>query len=279
MPASTRPVPPSTSSLRRCCGRIAYLIGPKKVEWTPIAKTAASISGMFASIRPAPPTIMITISANLMIRISRALSWSSASWPESAESRKKGRMNSPCAMELNWNSFAGFWIELVGDEQHHRLLEQAVVESAEELGREQRKEAPRAQQVSNVLDQSLRARGFMDWEARHSQLCPSRQTLITRAPNDAVAAQPPDAVADPRGADSRLPAVEAGAGRLCGDLRALLHRRHHRLFRRLSRARLGQHLAARPVPRSDRRQDHGRRRARHADREPQGRSPAPIIQD
>jgi hypothetical protein len=49
--------------------------------------------------------------------------------------------------------------QLVGDEQDHRLLEQAVVEGAEELRREQRHEAPRAQQVGNVLDQSLAAPG------------------------------------------------------------------------------------------------------------------------
>jgi hypothetical protein len=48
---------------------------------------------------------MIPISAALMIRISRALSWSSASCPDSAEKRKKGRMNRPCAMALKVNSF------------------------------------------------------------------------------------------------------------------------------------------------------------------------------
>ena len=48
--------------------------------------------------------------------------------------------------------------QLIRDEQHHRLLEQAVIERAEELGREQGHEAPRAQQVSNVLDQAWAAR-------------------------------------------------------------------------------------------------------------------------
>ena len=62
-------------------------------------------------------------------------------------------------MALNWNSFAAFGIELVGDEQDDRLLEQAVVEGAEELGREQRREPPRAQQMGNVLDQG-QARGL-----------------------------------------------------------------------------------------------------------------------
>ena len=47
-------------------------------------------------------------------------------------------MNSACAIALNWNSLVGLRKQLVGDEQHDRLLEQAVVEGAEELGREQR---------------------------------------------------------------------------------------------------------------------------------------------
>ncbi len=45
-------------------------------------------------------------------------------------------------------------IELIGDEQHDRLLEQAVVEGSEELRRKKRQEAPRTQQVSDVLDQA-----------------------------------------------------------------------------------------------------------------------------
>ena len=51
----------------------------KEFQFSAIAQTAASISGMSASMIPAPPTIMIPISASLMIRISRDLSWSSAS--------------------------------------------------------------------------------------------------------------------------------------------------------------------------------------------------------
>ena len=61
---------PSTTEhfvLLRCCGRIAYLIGPKKVEWTPIMQTAASISGMLASMMPAPPRTMMPISASFTI--------------------------------------------------------------------------------------------------------------------------------------------------------------------------------------------------------------------
>ena len=36
VPISTSPLPPTSSSLRRCCGRIAYLTGPNSVECTPM---------------------------------------------------------------------------------------------------------------------------------------------------------------------------------------------------------------------------------------------------
>ncbi len=86
------------------------MIGPKKVEWTPIANKAASISGMArpwiatpiqASASPAAPTIMIAISHALTMRMIRALSRASASCPASAENRKKGRMKMPVAIALN----------------------------------------------------------------------------------------------------------------------------------------------------------------------------------
>jgi hypothetical protein len=86
------------------------LIGPKKVEWTPIANKASSISGnatvptaipFQAIARPAAPTSMIRISQNLTMRMIRALSRASASWPDSADSRKKGSMKMPVVMALN----------------------------------------------------------------------------------------------------------------------------------------------------------------------------------
>jgi hypothetical protein len=89
------------------------LIGPKKVECTPIANSASSISGMAiawvsrpcqAISSPAAPTIMMPISASLTQRMIIALSRMSASWPESAERMKNGRMNRPEAIALNWAS-------------------------------------------------------------------------------------------------------------------------------------------------------------------------------
>ena len=45
-------------------------------------------------------------------------------------------------------------IDLVDDEQHHRVLEQIVVERAEQLGDEQRQEAARAEQVGGAVHQA-----------------------------------------------------------------------------------------------------------------------------
>ena len=66
-----------------------------------MANMASSMSGMAtpstmiparAIIRPPAPTIMITISQVFTIRMIFALSIESASWPERAESTKKGRV-------------------------------------------------------------------------------------------------------------------------------------------------------------------------------------------
>ena len=53
-------------------------------------------------------------------------------------------------------------IELVGHEQDDGLLEQAVVERPQELGREQREEPPRAEQMGDVLDQAVARRLVME---------------------------------------------------------------------------------------------------------------------
>jgi len=39
VPISTRPLPPVSSASFRCCGRYAYLTGPKSVECRPMRKT------------------------------------------------------------------------------------------------------------------------------------------------------------------------------------------------------------------------------------------------
>ncbi len=80
-----------------------------------MANSAASISGIArpftatpcqARTSPAPPTSMIRISQAFTMRMIFALSRMSASWPDRAESRKKGMMNSVEAIALNFASAA-----------------------------------------------------------------------------------------------------------------------------------------------------------------------------
>ena len=107
------------------------MIGPRNVEWTPIANSAASSSGIAlcassgggavrqaapapvahstscqAISSPAAPTSMIPISHPFTIRMIRALSRMSASCPASAERTKKGTMKTPEATALNIASSA-----------------------------------------------------------------------------------------------------------------------------------------------------------------------------
>ena len=144
-------------------------------------------------------------------------------------------------------------IDLVDDEQHHRVLEQIVVERAEQLGDEQRQEAARAEQMGGAVHQADRGSGqrggcLASHRARrhphrHGGLARRRRVIggareaaqaprlaLRGSPNvprlalrrrrDADAAQPADAVAHPRGADPGVPAVEAELVRLCDHLRA-----------------------------------------------------------
>ena len=92
VPISTRPLPPTSSDDLRCCGRYAYLTGPNTVEWTPIRNVQTYSSGALCSMKPAPPTSITAISKVLTRRVSVALSYLSATWPEVAENSTNGTM-------------------------------------------------------------------------------------------------------------------------------------------------------------------------------------------
>ena len=97
VPASTSALPPTSSSSRRCCGKMAYLTGPKKVDCKPSRKRQAISRGRLCSQKPAATRSMMAISSALTRRASSALSYLSANCPAVAENRKKGRMNKPAA--------------------------------------------------------------------------------------------------------------------------------------------------------------------------------------
>ena len=97
VPASISALPPTSSSVCRCCGRMAYFTGPNKVEWQPIKNSPKSRTLRLCSQKPRPAMSMMTTSRTLTSRASVALSYLSASCPAEAENRKNGRMKMPAA--------------------------------------------------------------------------------------------------------------------------------------------------------------------------------------
>ena len=96
VPASTSALPPTSSLWRRCCGISEYLSGPKMVASTPNRKITPSRIETWPMYSATAPQHISTTSARRVWRISRLFSYLSASWPDSAENRKNGRMNNPC---------------------------------------------------------------------------------------------------------------------------------------------------------------------------------------
>ena len=142
VPASTSALPPTSSLWRRCCGISEYFSGPKMVASTPSRKISASSVGTWPKYSAAAAQNIRMTSASRVWRISRLFSYLSASWPASAENRKNGRMNSPCARFESMPALPAADRRAVGDRDHQRVAKQVVVECAEELREEERQEAP-----------------------------------------------------------------------------------------------------------------------------------------
>ena len=146
VPASTSALPPTSSLWRRCCGISEYLSGPKIVASTPSRNMSVNSVGTWPKYSAAAAPNISTTSARRVWRISRLFSYLSASWPASAENRKNGRMNRPCARFESSAGVAGGRRRAERDGHHQRIAEQVVVERAEELREEKRQEAPRSEQ-------------------------------------------------------------------------------------------------------------------------------------
>src|SRR5438105_2649356 len=97
---------------------------------------------------------MMAISRPLTMRMRRAFSMRSAIWPALAEKKKYGRMNRPAARLTSTargrSGEGGIGRQvargLVGDEDDQRVLQHIVVEGAEELRPEKRREAALGEQ-------------------------------------------------------------------------------------------------------------------------------------
>ena len=79
------PLPPTSSSAFRFCGKYAYLTGPNRVECTPMPTTAATSSHKVWLNQPMPATSMMAISSHLTARARQDFSNLSAIWPAVAE--------------------------------------------------------------------------------------------------------------------------------------------------------------------------------------------------
>ena len=106
----------------------------------PMRKSAASSSARLRSRKPTAPTTMIAISSSLTQADEARLSYLSASCPAVAEKRKNGRMKMPPQIH-QMPASTSTTRRLEGDEQDQRVLEEVVVEGAEKLGQEERREA------------------------------------------------------------------------------------------------------------------------------------------
>src|SRR5690606_31597151 len=87
----------TSSSGRRCWGRIEYLMGPKKVDCAPMANNTAISPQRLPRLSATTPAAMMTISASLTRRMMAAFSNLSASCPARGENRKNGSTNSAAA--------------------------------------------------------------------------------------------------------------------------------------------------------------------------------------
>ena len=86
VPASTSPLPATSSVSARWLGRMAYFSGLKNVAWTPNPNSTANSSGMLPSQNPAAASAISPSSATFTQTIVRCFSKRSASCPAVAES-------------------------------------------------------------------------------------------------------------------------------------------------------------------------------------------------
>ncbi len=78
-------------------------MGPNMVDWKPSRNSTASSSGRLLSQKPMVAIAMMVTSNSLMPLICRDFSYLSANWPNSAENRKKGRMNTMALRLISWS--------------------------------------------------------------------------------------------------------------------------------------------------------------------------------
>ena len=127
---------------------------------------------------PAPATTMMPISSTLTRRARRALSYLSASWPAVAENRKKGRMKMPAARLASSSGLErGPAGGLKGQQHHQGVLEHVVVERAEKLGDEERRETPFSRRRNCELMSGSEGRNRRVWKMPSARRWPCQRKV------------------------------------------------------------------------------------------------------
>ena len=129
-----QPVAADSSARRRCCGRIAYLTGPNSVECTPPRNSAASSSGEAVQEEADRADTMIAISSATMMRDEARLlvlvGELAGGGREQQERQDEQRLRE---VLQRVGRHRGERRRLVREQDHERLLEDVVVDGAEEL--------------------------------------------------------------------------------------------------------------------------------------------------
>ena len=127
------------------------MIGPKKVEWTPIAHSASSSSGMLCEQQAGGADDHDEDLGGLDDADDARLVAGVGELAGERREQEEGQDEQPAGDRAERRFLGRVAIDAVDDQHDHRGAEQIVVERAEELGREDRQEAARAQQMGDVL--------------------------------------------------------------------------------------------------------------------------------
>src|SRR5450830_780425 len=146
VPISIRPLPPTNSSGFSCCGKYAYLTGPNRVECTPMPTTAATSSHRVAHPADAGHQHDGDLQPLDGARQLRLLDFF-RDLPRRRGEQHIGQDEQGGNDDVErGRGHAGPRQRIEGEHHQQGRLEQVVVEGAEELGPEKRREAALGQQ-------------------------------------------------------------------------------------------------------------------------------------
>ena len=159
VPVSTSALPPTSSSGCSACGRIAYLIGPNSVECRPIRNSTLSISAQAVRVERdrgerhrGDLEQLHEADDACLLEFLRELAGARRKQEERQDEQRRRDVRVEADRAL-------VEAQVEADQHDQRVAERVVVERAERLGREERREAPQAQQLELVVSRHGALRG------------------------------------------------------------------------------------------------------------------------